>query len=125
MNIITKITGAVIALTPLGNTIKIQLSGICEQVEHAVNLLYNYHAIDNDHLTWYDKSFSYMELSVTRRSFMRGLLALVYCMETVRNGKHDALARCKRAIVRCAHEFKALLPVERRLDTLQDDMVCA
>lgn len=120
-------TGAGIKLISSGSNIKIQLSGTAAQVAHAITLLYNYKAI-GEVPSWYDPSYTYTELSAAQDGFKRGLLTLIYAQETVRNGKHDAKARCIRAIVRTAHAFKELIAsavpvVAKSFEEMADDNI--
>lgn len=110
-NIIQNITGATLRTVSAGSNVRVIIEGAASQVAHATTLLYNYHAI-GDWPAWYDseaqESFNYMELTVTQRGFKRGILALVYSQQTERNGKHDHVNRCVRAIVRAAHLLHSL-----------------
>lgn len=123
-NIINTMTGAATKLVSRGTNIKVMISGTASQVAHAVTLLYNYHALGAIP-EWYDDeaqaAYNYMELLVNKRSFMRGMLALVYTQETTRNGWHDLRGRCSRAVFKCAHELRMLLDDRHALDTLKED----
>jgi hypothetical protein len=124
MNIITKITGANIRLFLVGNLLSVSLSGEPHQVKQAFTLLYNYN-FHSEWPSWYQESemnqYRYMNLSVTKRHFLRGLVTLIFAQDTQRNGKHDHCNRMKRAIIKTAHCFKSMVikkdsPIEMAID---------
>lgn len=111
-NIINRITGASIALHPSGNRLKLVIEGTASQVEQATNLLYNFHAI-TELPEWYEPSFTYCEFYVTRKHFIRGLVALCLYHGTSERDKAkgriaSGFAKCMQAIIGAAHYFKAI-----------------
>ena len=109
-NIITSITGATVRILSQGTRVLVAISGTSEQVQHASTLLYNFHAVS---FVSDDVSAPYNEFLVTRKHFMRGLLALVFCHTVERdNGAGriaGGMAKCVTAIARTAHTFRSML----------------
>lgn len=127
MNIISRMTGASIKLASAGSNVRISIDGLPSQVAHAVTLLYNYSSIGSIP-EWYDEeaqdSYTCMDITASKRVFIRGLFALVFSQETERNGKHDKRARCVRAIVRTARHLRQLLAVALPEET-ESDLITA
>lgn len=111
--LIHSITGANVRLThiPVGSRLLVEVTGADSQVTQAANLMYNYKLVSEVS----DDSAPYTSFMVTRKHFMRGLLALVMSYTERNNalGRVQAgVDKVRRAELSAAMELESMLSVE-------------